>query len=689
MRGLLALLALLASPLHAQEADSVAVASPPLPTDSAAVADTLRATSAVADSTEAPDAPPRIPLSAYVSPAGVTAGPVPATQPALTVVPLLAAAHADADAAFVYDLGEPGWLPGLGLAGRAPRRATLTLDGAPMADLVSGRPRYDLLPLDLLGRLSREPVALGAPAGTHATVRSLNAPVARTELRYVTGQEGVQFIGATHAQTRRPDFVGRDGRLGILFHVAGVGANGTYGGSDLGGYRVLARATLNRPRWALAVTEYRTRIEAGARGAVTADAAVYNPFAATVADETATRVDLVHLLSARLRLATGILPVPTAVTAFRLAQTARYTPSAGIGTTTDDYQVEAQHWGVALVQPLPLGTHGITLRVTAWRDAALDSTSASFMPTSEARSFAHLALTDSTTLGAAALQLGVGLDVTPEGTFASGYAEMERAVGFLWLDAQVRYGGGGYGRAEVGGYAPDSTGGVALQADGLVGDERTTQGSLGIRLDAGSLRLGLRATGVLQHDTRLLLANTGGPDESGATFATLPGTLQRAIGTVTLAFRPDARRGLYATTTASAQQGTYTGDGSTSVAVRALAALPDAWGQAQVGFRALGVFDGVLDLDIALRGRAWASFSSRAYHPPSGLFPIPDAAAVAAPTSGTLGLVVLTRLQKRASLYLVYENALAERAYAGTYVVPVYPITPHHLRFGVFWTLFG
>ncbi|MEM8599184.1 MAG: hypothetical protein AAGF99_04620 [Bacteroidota bacterium] len=636
-----------------------------------------------------PEGPPQIPLSTYVPPAGRITGPVPATQPELTVLPLLAAAHAGSEAAFVYDLGEPGWLPGLGLAGQAPRRAALTLDAAPMADLVTGRPRYDLLPLDLLGRLAHEPVALGMPAATHSIVRPLDAPVARTELRYLTGQEGVQFIGATHAQTRRPGFMGRDGRFGVLFHVAGVGADGVYDGSDVGGFRVLARVTLNRPRWGLAVTEYRTRIEAGARGAVTANTALYNPFAATVADEGATRVDVVHLLQARLRLDTGLLPAPTTASVFRLAQTARYTP---VPAERGDLQVEAQRVGLALAQPIPLGTHRVLLRATAWRDAALDSTSATVLPTAEARSFAHVALTDSTVLGGTALRLGAGLDVTPEGTFFSGHVEAERRFGSLRIDAHVRYGGVSYGRAEVGGYVPDSTGGVALQTDGIGDNERGTQARLGARLDVGAFRLGVSALGVLQQDTRLLFANgpaVSDPDTGGGLFATLPGTLQRVIGTATLAFRPDARRGVYASTTAAVQQGSYSGSGSTRAAIQALGALPDAWGQAQIGFRALGVFNGVLDLDLALRGRAWTGFASRTFHPPSGLFPLPDTATPAVPAGGTLGLVLLTRLQKRASLYLVYENALAERAYAGTYVVPVYPIAPHHLRFGVFWTLFG
>ena len=41
----------------------------------------------------------------------------------------------------------------------------------------------------------------------------------------------------------------------------------------------------------------------------------------------------------------------------------------------------------------------------------------------------------------------------------------------------------------------------------------------------------------------------------------------------------------------------------------------------------------------------------------------------------------------RATVFVVYENALASRAYAGAYVVPVYPLPGPRLRFGVFWLL--
>ena len=54
-----------------------------------------------------------------------------------------------------------------------------------------------------------------------------------------------------------------------------------------------------------------------------------------------------------------------------------------------------------------------------------------------------------------------------------------------------------------------------------------------------------------------------------------------------------------------------------------------------------------------------------------------------------LDLVVEARLQRRATLFLLYENVLATRTYDGVFIVPVYPFPAHRVRFGLFWTLFG
>ena len=57
------------------------------------------------------------------------------------------------------------------------------------------------------------------------------------------------------------------------------------------------------------------------------------------------------------------------------------------------------------------------------------------------------------------------------------------------------------------------------------------------------------------------------------------------------------------------------------------------------------------------------------------------------PARGTLGLEATATFSARASLFLRYDNALADRVYDGALVTLGEPLAPHVLRFGVFWAL--
>src|SRR5690606_688935 len=147
--------------------------------------------------------------------------PVPALTPVLDVAALLG----DVPGAFAYHLGAPGWPHGLALDGRPPEAHALALDGRPYDDLFTGRPRGDLLPLEVLGRLRLAATRYGRPGAVAATVRPFRAAAPVTELRYLPGQEGIQYVSAAHAQTRRPPGFLRgaagQGRLTVLGYVAG------------------------------------------------------------------------------------------------------------------------------------------------------------------------------------------------------------------------------------------------------------------------------------------------------------------------------------------------------------------------------------------------------------------------------------------------------------------------------------
>ena len=167
---------------------------------------------------------------------------------------------------------------------------------------------------------------------------------------------------------------------------------------------------------------------------------------------------------------------------------------------------------------------------------------------------------------------------------------------------------------------------------------------------------------------------------------TAAGTFRRVTGTLRLAWRDRATRGVYLRAQASAQ--TALNEEDSDLHRREAAALPPLWGTTRLGFRALDLFDGALDLDVALRGRAWTAFRGRRFHAPTALFALPPLDARPVDAAGTLDALAEAGIGGgRATVFVAYENALASRAYAGAYVVPVYPLPGPRLRFGVFWLL--
>jgi hypothetical protein len=196
--------------------------------------------------------------------------------------------------------------------------------------------------------------------------------------------------------------------------------------------------------------------------------------------------------------------------------------------------------------------------------------------------------------------------------------------------------------------------------------------------------LGLRGFASQTTDPRVLVAQR----DTAYAFADVSGAFRRLGGTLSLAWRADADRGFYATAEATAHA--LLDPDQTPLHRREADALPTIGGRARLGLRALDLFDGALDLDLAAQGRAWTTFQSRVFIPAVALFALPDpSTTVNVPARGTLDLLATAQLQERATIFLVYENALAQRLYDGAYVVPVYPLAAHRLRFGVAWTLFN
>ena len=582
---------------------------------------------------------------------------VPAAAPLLSLEPLAA----DAPHRFLYDLGSTGFPHGVGIYGLRPEHQSLTLDGIPFNDLFTGRPRFDLLPLEVLGALHGEP-AFGYTAGTSATLRPLPAPVARTELRYVTGQEGVQQIGATHAQERRPGWVGRSGRLGALAHVSGRDANGYYGSSDTGGFRVLGRVRLLRPAYSVEIVEMQQRETSEARSDVTS----FDP-SAPVTGVNTSRETVRNDLWATVR-GDSLLGGAVAGTAFWTVQRSSFDTG---DTAFIQRTARGNRLGARLSYSTTLGHHRLEASVSGWRDGNVEGSAVVDLAASD---FAELRLQDTIQFGTLHISAVTSIQHQNGTTRPSG------SLAFYWpetgLSAAVQVGHAAVSRLErSGGF------GIASGADPQ-GQTLSAEAALDRSWGPFALRLGSYV--LRQHG---LVVPAFDPAATGATDSIAlfsdRSSLLRMGGEAALQWRAEATRGLYASLTASAQGGSA----ERALGDRLLRTLPPYWGRADVGWRALGVFGGVLDLDASVGGRYWPAFQSLDFHAPSALFALPAPGTRSVPSSATLDARISARVQRRASVFLLYQNALGARAVGGSYLVPIFPLSPHQLSFGVFWTL--
>ena len=637
--------------------------------DSAAVADTLAAESLAADTLAAGSATPRSVVPFADPEPGRVVTATPARRPVLGVAELLGALPG----AFHHDLGVPGAPDGLAFGGLAPDRASVTLDGVPAMDLFSGRPAWELLPLDALAPLRLAP-RYGVPTGVDANLRAFAASVPVTELRYRTARTGIQFISATHAQTRRPGLLRRLGgdraRLQALVHVGGRRADGEYAGSAVRGWQLLARIGIALPAFSLEVTERHGRDESGARsGLVPAGdfETVFDRDLTAVLDPQATRETVRNDLAATLRL--PLLAEPLTATGYWTAETFHY---ANPLATPDTLTARGDRYGFRLTQPLRLGPNRLFARAEGWLDR-LDTDSVFADPGNV--SALHLALLDSLALGPFEVGLEGGWHRAGDASFPVLGARIAWPGETLRAEAGVRRAGALPSRMQRGGF------GGLLRTDGAAVEERTLVLDAALDLRLGPFDLGLRAEALRQSDpTALVLTDTV------ATFVRVDGAFERATGSLALGWRDRAARGLYVRTQVNTHAFLNSGDSPTHR--READAVPPLWGHARLGWRARDLFEGNLDLDLALRGRFWSAFRSRTLHAPTALYALPFTTDRPADARGTLDVLAEAGIGGgRATVFVLYENVLASRAYPGAYVVPVHPLPDPRFRFGVFWLL--
>ncbi len=574
---------------------------------------------------------------------------------------------------FLYDFGAVGWPDGWSPYGLDSQRLALTLDGRPFEDLVTGRPRYDLLPMALLEPLHLQPALLGAPLGVAATVRAFDEPRPLTELRYRASRDGWQSIAAMHQQQRTRALFGRPGVLSVLFGYSGQAADNEYPGSRLRRMRQLTgRLRYTQPGWSMEIRNLHTRRHLGAQGGVIPDGTlfetIYNRFSPNVQNPGAERQTIRNDLSATLWRTMFSEQPPLVASAYWTSQVGRYR-NPGFDTLA----TRVHRFGGRLQQPLMVGNQHLRLTVEGWHDGLIASDALpDSIGLSRTRFFATVR--DSVQLGGFLLDAHASLNAGDE-TFVSGAVQGAWQAGPLHLFAEGQHTAQPVAWTDVYGY------GRFLQPLATAALPRVMFGRAGVTMAAGPFDITL--FGFAHRTTQALDLYLA--DEEDVVEAQVSSTAVERVGAgVDVGWRRTAARGFYATAQPTVQQ--LQNPTASPEHNRLAGSLPDLWLNARVGARYL-LFTGDLDLDVSLRARYWMGFLSRTLHAPTGLLVLPAADARPVEASGTLDLVVEGGV-RTATLFLAYENMLSgTQLVVGNLLVPTYPLPAGRFLFGVYWPI--
>jgi hypothetical protein len=614
-------------------------------------------------------------------------GRLPVRDPALDATALLARAPG----AFRYDFGAVGWPHGVSFYGRPPGQTTLTLDGLPFDDLLTGRPRYDLLPMPFMAPLRVQASGgRGAPGAVSAALRPYRFGRPLTELRYRSG--GLQSIGALHTQQRKVRFFGVPAIAQFTGGYFGRGADNldflSSSGllSDLRSERrVLGRVRYRRRTWALQLTALHNRRGLGLNGGVVlrpgepADSAfALRPVLFPQAENRLRRTDL----AATLRLRTPLAESPFTATAYRTTQSKRYRNPALTDSlpAADTLDAETARYGLRLTQSFALrtkrlGRHALSVEAHAYADRFSEGNA---LPEDAARTSLHLVARDSTRLGDINAALSAGLHVGPRQTYPSAAALLAHAPAgdTLRFFAEARLSGQPVSWIADEGFGPlvrplpeGRTPGPVVSAE------------VGARARAGLVE-GRLAVFANHTADRLDLYATGAPAVAQAAVA--GGGLSRVGATLSARWRFREERGFYAAASTTA----FLGENDAPRLNRAAPTVPLIHGQGRIGAR-YAFFTDDLALDAYVRARFWSQMKSRALHTPTGRLVVPRSDSPSLDPSGVLDLHAEATV-RTATLFFSYENALSGTAVqAGTINVPIYPLPQQQIRFGVYWPIFN
>lgn len=575
---------------------------------------------------------------------------------------------------FVYAFGTPGWPDAWSPFGYRPEQIGLVFQQLPFDDLVTGRPRYDLLPLAFLDPIRVGYTRYGHPVGVLTSLRPYDSPRPLTEIRYWTGADGLQSIEALHAQNRVIAPFGAKGVLGVIGGYGGRASDGEFPGSELRRERRLTgRMRFARPNWTLEITDLYNRQRVGAHGGV--EEPIFQRLGASVINPDARRQTIRNDLSGTLRARVLGMRSPATFTAFWTAQSLLYDRGES-NNGTDTVLVAADRFGIRVAQDWRFGRHRAGIQIAGWRDA-WDPEIADTTSSKQTSQQFHATIRDSVNLGRAALILGGGLHQDGGHFYPSALVQLSRPLGYGRVFVSGEMTGQQVSGAERFGYGPLLTAIDDLDAGPV------------FQLEAGAALVGrvfdASATFFASQTSNALDVFAAGGDTARVFITNEP--VRRLGVALDLGWRRNAERGFYATV-----QPTYlhiTNDDTVGAHVPISESLPTFFGRGRFGARYL-LFRGDLDLDIYLDGRFWTEMRSRTLHPPTGLLVLPADDAREIRPSGLVNVVIQAGV-RTATFFIAWDNVLASSTggglYEGVLLVPDYPFPERRFRFGVYWPI--
>lgn len=613
------------------------------------------------------------PVVAQVSGASSGKGASSEAAAVLKTSPLLNPSNSIADelgwmnGAFSYKFGTSGWPDGFAPFGLDPNRIALSVGNIPLNDLITGRPRYDLVPLAWLSDLSVDP-----GLSVTGTLDSLVSAKPLTLIRYESSGNGSQAVRSLHVQNRAWGDGAKRRTLQTAFGYAGEGARGEYDGSRLKRAREVAfRLGYKTTKWEFELFELAQRRSVGAHGGVVpftggSYSSIYQRLGASVDDESARRRTLrndftlqttTHFAGLRARL-TGLWTVQTLDFSGELVQEKVVLDKKGL-----QFDV-SKPWKSQLASiTLKSANTGYIKSLTVF-----DSD-----PTSQSKTSILGAL--SGRIRVFEYKLVAGPETADDQVWAQFNGTVSVRKGPFEGVLVLSHSGREWQWHERIGF------GVAVLP--VVTSSRPVDQSVAAALSYRSNLISLSWTNQFNvNQNQLLVRQTTGA--TSASVESLVGSAKSLVSSLVIGFRDQDRSGIWAQVNPVFRSASTPEETDLTRAWRR--SLPSFWGSATLGWKAT-LFGGDLDLNTYVRARYWGDMGGLRLHTPTGLLVLPADNSRTLDSNWLLDFVAEAGI-RGATVFLSFENAFSGTTVLfGNLIVPDYPLPQQRTRFGILWPI--